>query len=553
MGWQFTLLSTPILLGLVISLFLCGYILTIYREGRGDPLIILYFWVTVAAIIWTGFSALKLLHTDPATKLLFYRFLHIGAGTLPPLLFLFVLVYTDRTHWLRYETVGAVFLIPTVFIVLLFSEPDGLVIAGTRIIENELVILRVTDGPVFLVFSLYSTLLVVATLGIILLEIRRFGPTYYPQASLLAIAVITPIVFTLLTMAGIPPFADDRINLVPTSAAISVGAFGLLLHRYRLIDLPPLAYVTAMKYTPDALFVLDQEEQVIHTNEHGEDLLEDVNGSMGSPFSASLPEFNPETMANELIEITAPSGELTYHRVFVEPLRRGGRRIGWVVVLRDETEQQRQQRRLERKNEQMELLASTISHDIKNPLSVANGYLEIAQDEFESEQLDKVESAHTRIEEIIDEVMALARAGKQIDDLEAVPLDDLVESTWGNVATPKAELSVDVDRTIMADPTMIQHVFENLFRNAVEHGGENVTVTVGTLPDGFYIEDDGVGIPPKDREEIFDIGYSTSAEGTGFGLVITQQIVEAHKWEIQVTEAPTGGTRFEFRGVEFAE
>lgn len=553
MAWQFTLFSLPILFALVVSIVLFGYILTFYRDGRRDPIVILYAWITVAAIIWIGFSALKLLHTDPATKLLFYRFLHIGAAALPPLMFLFAIAFTDRHQWLRFEIVGAVFLIPAVFIVFIFFEPDGLIIAGTNVIDTDLVILRVADGPGFILFLVYSAFLAVATFGFVLAEIRRVGPTYAPQATLLGIAVMTPIVFTVLTTVGIPPFAGDSINLVPTSAAVSVGSFGLLLYRYRLVDLPPLAHATAMKYSPDALFVLDREGRVVDSNEHGNDLLAVIDGEVGSPLSDALPEFDPISISNELIEITTESGDLTYYRVFGEPLVRGEKRVGWVVVLRDETEQQQQQQRLQQKNEQMELFASTISHDLRNPLGVAQGYLEIAKEDSESEELERVDAALSRMEEIIDEILTLARAGRQIDDLEAVQVDAVVEAAWESVTTDSAALSVDVGQTVSADPTMIQHVFENLFRNAIEHGGEDVTVTVGDLEAGIYVEDDGDGIPQANREAVFEVGYTTKPDGTGFGLSITKQIVDAHDWEIRVTEGSEGGTRFEITDVEVAE
>lgn len=550
MAWQFTILSTPILLAWAVSLFLCGYIATFYRQGRRDPLVVLYFWITVAAMIWTGFSALKLLHTDPATKLLFYRLLHVGAAALPPLLFLFVVVYTDRTHWLGYETLTLVFLLPAVFIGLLFLGPDGLIIVGTRLIEGDLVVLRVEDGPGFIIFSLYSAILVVASLGIVLAEIRRVGPTYYPQAGLIGLAILVPIAFSLLTTIEILPFADDRINLVPTAGAVSVGAFGVLLFRYRLVDLPPLAYTTAMRYSPDALFVLDSEGRILHANDHGRELLDRLNGRMRQPFTDVLPAIDPETNADELVELSHPDGEATYHRVFAERLSRGGRHIGWVVVLRDETVQQQQQQQLQRQNEQLELLASTISHDLRNPLSVAQGYLRNAQNEVDSEHLDRVMDAHGRMAEIIDAILTLARAGKQIDELEPVPLDAIIEQAWTGVQTPQAELSLQVDGTVMADQQMLLHVFENVFRNAVEHGGPDVTVTVGPLNNGIYVEDDGPGISPEERETVFEVGYTTTTEGTGFGLNIIKQIVEAHDWELDLTAGSAGGARFEITGLE---
>lgn len=582
MGWQATVLSLPTVFAFAVSVVILGYSVAVYRDRYSDPLVVLYVLMALAAIVWTGFSALKLLQTDPDIKLLFYRLLHVGAASLPPLLFLFVLAFTDRTWWLHPGRVAAVFAVPAAFVLLLFFGPSGLVIDGTTVMRGDIVILRAGNGPGFLVFSLYSMLLVVATLAVVLHETRRVGPAYYPQAVLIAVAGLTPMLFSLLTTANVPPFVDDGVNLVPVSAPISVVLLGVLLYRYRLVDLPPLAYATAMKYSPDGLLVLDTDERIVSTNEHGGKLLATVDGAPGSHLSETLPDFDPESVSGELLSIE-DDGETAYYRVFTESLIRGGKRLGWVVVLRDETDQQRQQKRLQEQSEQMELFASAISHDLRNPLSIASGQLQLAQEEFESERLDKVETAHARMAEIIEEVLTLARAGGEIDETKPTAMQTVVETAWDNVTTATAELRVADARTIMADPTMIQHVFENLFKNAVEHGstspdsrtqdavehgstsprsqapgdavehgGKGVTVTVGTLEDGFYVEDDGVGIPAEERSDIFEVGYTGTAEGTGLGLNIVEQIVNAHGWDVCVTAGTDGGARFEITGVEEA-
>ena len=74
-----------------------------------------------------------------------------------------------------------------------------------------------------------------------------------------------------------------------------------------------------------------------------------------------------------------------------------------------------------------------------------------------------------------------------------------------------------------------------------------MTITVGDLEEreGFYVENDGVGIPPDEREHVFESGFSTSETGTGFGLSIAREIAEVHGWEISVTESEAGGARFE--------
>jgi signal transduction histidine kinase len=101
--------------------------------------------------------------------------------------------------------------------------------------------------------------------------------------------------------------------------------------------------------------------------------------------------------------------------------------------------------------------------------------------------------------------------------------------------------------TIRAERTGLDQVLENLFRNSVDHAGPDVTVRVGMLDGtGFFVEDDGPGIPPEKRADVLAAGYTTAEGGTGYGLAIVAEIAEAHGWELAVTGSGTGGARFEF-------
>ena len=111
-------------------------------------------------------------------------------------------------------------------------------------------------------------------------------------------------------------------------------------------------------------------------------------------------------------------------------------------------------------------------------------------------------------------------------------------------------LTVERDVMFQMDASRVQELFGNLFRNAREHAGADATIRVGPLQDGFYVEDDGPGIPPDKRDDVLQSGFTTSAEGTGFGLTIVSQIADAHDWNIDITAGQDGGARFEFHGVE---
>jgi len=211
-------------------------------------------------------------------------------------------------------------------------------------------------------------------------------------------------------------------------------------------------------------------------------------------------------------------------------------------------------RELERQNERLEKFASVVSHDLRNPLNVASTRLDLLAEECDSEHLEAVESAHERMETLIDDLLTLASEGKSVASFETVDLAAAVQNCWETVETEDLTLSVETDLSIRADPSRLKQVLENLFRNALDHGGEGVSVTVGDLPNrsGFYVADDGPGVPEDRRRKVLESGHSTSADGTGFGLAIAAEIARAHGWEVAVTESAEGGARFEFAGVDIA-
>ena len=237
----------------------------------------------------------------------------------------------------------------------------------------------------------------------------------------------------------------------------------------------------------------------------------------------------------------------------------------YVVNTRDISDRKRRERMLKRANERLDAFVSVVSHDLRNPLSVAQGYLELAEEEAPTEHHEPVENALTRMETLISELLADARDRDRTTDVEPVDLAALGETCWRTVETADASLAIEVGRTIRADRSRLRQLLENLYRNAVEHGstsppsqpqedgGDEVAVTLGSLPAGFYVEDDGGGIPADERDRVFDVGYSTASNGTGFGLDIVQQVADAHGWGLRLTDGTAGGARFEITGVEFAE
>jgi PAS domain S-box-containing protein len=217
---------------------------------------------------------------------------------------------------------------------------------------------------------------------------------------------------------------------------------------------------------------------------------------------------------------------------------------GTVGIVRDVTERKERERELERQTERLEEFASVVAHDLRNPLTVAIGHTDVLQEEYDDEFLGRVADAHERMERLIDDLLALAREGRLVDETEPVAVAAIADDAWATAATAGAELAVEAEATVEADADRLRTLFENLFRNAIDHGGDDVTVTVGDIDGdarGFYVADDGPGIPAEDRETVFERGYSTEHGGTGFGLAIVREIADAHGWSISATESDDGG------------
>lgn len=213
-----------------------------------------------------------------------------------------------------------------------------------------------------------------------------------------------------------------------------------------------------------------------------------------------------------------------------------------------ELTRQRTQEQLERRNDQLEEFAAIVSHDLRNPLSLLSGYLELAESEPSPEHFQQCRDAIDQMNALIEDLLALARAGEQIAEQQPTALAAAVETSWQTLETGDHELDNRTGASIRADESRLGQLLGNLFRNAVEHGGD--TVTVGDIASGFYVADDGPGIPDHKQADVFEPGYTTAQDGTGFGLNIVEQIAEGHGWHVDVRTDAEGGARFEFTGVE---
>ena len=331
-------------------------------------------------------------------------------------------------------------------------------------------------------------------------------------------------------------------------------------------NLSPRAFEELLEHSVDVITVLDASGIILYESPSIERMLGYApEGLVGeSVFDYVHPDDRQEVFETFVDTIDSPgestgSVELRFRCkdgswLWVESrgVNRAASEIdGFVVTSRDISERKAYEQRIERQNERLEEFASIVSHDLRNPLNVAEGRLELARADCDSDHLDDVARSHDRMRTLIDDLLTLAREGDAAGRTTPVDLRAAVEECWQYVDTRDTTLVVETDRVVEADESRLHQLLSNLLRNAIEHGG--TTVIVGDLPDGFYVVDDGDGIPEADRVRVLEAGVSSDTDGTGLGLGIVAGTVADHGWDLTVTEGRAGGARFEVRGVTTGE
>jgi len=225
----------------------------------------------------------------------------------------------------------------------------------------------------------------------------------------------------------------------------------------------------------------------------------------------------------------------------------------------DITDRKKREQEVQRKNELLDEFASVVSHDISTPLSTVRNKAKLIAETGDPSHAEDIYDASERVQNLVDRLQGLASQGKEVGETSPVVLETAARETWRSIRTPNATLRIESSPVIEAGRLRLQQLLENLLTNAIEHGSTasqdgpanddgqhgTVTITIGELDNGFYVADDGPGIPEAERENVFEQGYTTSEDSLGLGLAIVQRIADGHDWTTTVTESEAGGARFE--------
>jgi signal transduction histidine kinase len=455
--------------------------------------------------------------------------------------------------------------------------------------------LNVRRGPAFWVHIVVIYLLVFLSTALFGAEWANSSGLRRRQAAIMLLAPVVGLGASAIWFLEVVPFPFDP---TPMGTTVGVVLLGWVLYRSKFVEIVPVARHAVVEEMVDAVAVVDVDDRVVDWNAEAAHRFDNSDASPGisaeeffDPIpNSTLARFVDTTQTETKISVEH-GGTEQHYAVSISPIEsEDGRLLGRVLVVRNVTDERRREEQLLKQNEYLDRFAGIVSHDLQGPLMEIRASADAALRSGDVSHVESVVDATDRIDRLVDDLLRLARTGRQVDDVTAVELSEAAETAWRRVWSTNATLAVETDAVVLADRERLLQLLENLFRNAVQHGstgGQNGTneaetgsgppdrstafetadttgddttaataedagvhLTVGELESGFYVADDGPGISPTDRDRVFERGYTTTTDGTGLGLSIVRQIASAHGWIVLVTDGEHGGARFELRSVD---
>jgi signal transduction histidine kinase len=534
---------------IVVGLFVL-YQANKHREKPGArPLGLLVF----GGVLYVGVKLAVSVVRGTPTVFTITRFNPLAAGLATAGFVLLVIEYTGIENPVSRRTAGLLLIEPAVVSSLVWIDIEYLWVQ-TGPDPSTLTGYAWEVTGISIANQLYMNILLV--LGIVFLG--RFAiqsaTVFKMQATALLLAAIGPVLGNIAFYVGAVPF-----NLTPVMFVLSAILITWAIVGTGFLDLAPIGRDAAVRNLNAGVITIDSDHRVIDTNESSRriincDSADSVVGRHIDEVFAEQPSFREyyySVTDSDMDHVSRLECEGRYFTLEAIPLETSAERtLGHTAVIRDVTDQAIREQELEQKNEQLERFASVISHDIRNPLNVIQGHVELARHNDADPDLDTIAENADRIEKIIEEALVMTR-NEEVQETEPVNIGTVARRAWSHVDTNDVRLKTDCDFSLEGDPGRLVQLFENVFRNAIEHGGDVGVIWVGTLSGddgsirGFFIADDGAGIAEENRETVMEDGYTTSETGTGLGLSIISEIVETHDWHMGVTESETGGARFE--------
>ena len=527
--------------------------LIIYTRRHAALAVTRYFsWVAVIALALSVLGVVDVSLTDLDGKMTVLKLKFLFTPFLCVSVFGMLVIYSGRGGLVTTTRMVLLSIVPvlSVFLAqtsgwhdLFFLDP---VLRGTGPFT-----VSYEHGLLFQLYMVYSNLLILSSILLLLEHMRRGDRLYRKQALIIILAFIPPLSVDYLS--GITAARSMNLDLSPVAIALSGTILFWGLYRYRVLDVKPVVREEVIDNMSDALVVVSPDDRVIDYNKATVDLLVEKGGkAIGLPLPESLP-FGRQLQ--EMIaqgktkgDVTISGEKATSYEASIMPVTVQGEDMARIVLLRDITERKDMEEELRTANSRLSTLSSITRHDLGNKLTAIEGYAILAQESKDPAQIDAYISRLRQVCSSANHLIVFAREYEKIGITAPgwFSVGDLFTHAvvQNNVGEVRATSKVNGVK-VYAD-AMIEKVLYNLVENSLRHGKSVTTLMLDSRleDDALVIEysDDGVGVPPEQKERIFERGFGSH---TGLGLFLSREILAITG--IEIRETGQDGARFELQ------
>ncbi|WP_348607893.1 histidine kinase N-terminal 7TM domain-containing protein [Halobaculum rarum] len=580
-----------LLFGGTVSVSMLLFVLWRRRVSLGGPEVVGFVGLAVGATTWSWAYALQLRATTRPEILAYNNVLWIGTGIVGAAWPVFAFAVAGDDHWLTRRRLPIVSGVPLAFSVLAVSNSaHWLIYSDVSLVAvgDAVVRANVTPGVGFLAFLLWSFSVNGYVLWRLARSCRRVSGITRSRRLVVLAAGLLPTLAGIVSILVLP-MGEPPIDFTPVMFTVTTALTGVAITRYRLLDSIAVAQDHIVNHLSDPVVIVDADGTIRATNEAATRLFED-----GDPVGRPIDEtFHDQPALVEAVRARPMAGTTTVTAT-VESAQGGGkpregngrqgsaddrptdgerrsdpeptarprtfevslgsldRTDATVLVFRDVTERLAAERRAE-------VLNRVLRHDLRNDISVIDGYLTLLEEEISDSRSDGAREAldvlARRTDGMLSVVEQAALAETLADgqpefrrfDLTTV-VRDRCEQVRVEQPEVRLETSLPDDAVTISAVAVFPSVVDNLIENAIEHADDDrpglavrLDADPATSTVELRIEDDGPGIPADDRAVL--VGTEPSLENAnGLGLWLINRITTISGGTVDATDRDGGGT-----------
>ncbi len=578
MNYQFNMFSNILLISGFGTALMAALILK--RKGSAVKW---FSYLLLSIAIWALCYGMELSCQDLKLMVFWNSLEYIGIAFLPATWIIFILKYTGRNLWLNKSRLGAIFIVPFVTLIMVWTNKYHQFFYSENGLDTSFrfPLFKAEPGPWYIVHTVYFYALLALGIYFLFDNYKKADAIYKHQSMILFIAVIAPWIANILYHLRALPV--DSIDITPFGFIITAFVICLGLLRYRLFDIAPFAREKVINSMQEGLLVLDAHLRVVDVNTEMKKMLSGRSSQVvGMVFSQLFPNQpnlvkSVNSMINDKIEIALKdNNETKYFEVSITQLfEKNYLYTGVILLFRDITEHRLAAEKLKKQADELialnklkDKLFSIISHDLRSPVSNLMKVLNmndtgILSDDDLKIMLPVLSKNIGYVSGLLENLLYWSRTqmqGETINrinfNLHAIILDKL------NLFEKQAEEKgislinkINDQTTVSADKDMIDFVLRNLIGNAIKFCKNGDSITISAVIDAsnttICVADTGAGIKEENLRNLFKTTVFTTKgtmgeQGTGLGLVICKDFIEKNNGKIWVESKLGTGSNFYF-------